>query len=355
MINPSERVVGSEELPAEGASWQNPGEFPPFNGGKSAMEIALDTKRANREKVRSEAEAQYQSELSRPYEESTEREGITEFSTEFDGQKIDGYEFAGSEFKMLVSVIGAVGQSLEGSSREIDLHKWVSSSREYISTSLISDKKINLFDKKGLVFGFNNLGKGNFLSAAPADHGVLRDIGKMGQYKERVMNPDELLAATGTADTLTPWNEVELKGDTLPDSIVVFGSSQEQISDEAKKAALFFGVPIYLVRTDIYGEPTDRHDDREVSDEVKEFWENRDNPVSGRVEQEMSALLDEVWSYYETEEIGKRVMKYLGGYESELRAVKESSSNAEEFTRKLLAGLGQENIAALKEWIADGD
>ena len=256
---------------------------------------------------------------------------------------------------MLVSVIGAVGQSLEGSSREIDLHKWVSSSREYISTSLISDKKINLFDKKGLVFGFNNLGKGNFLSAAPADHGVLRDIGKMGQYKERVMNPDELLAATGTADTLTPWNEVELKGDTLPDSIIVFGSSQEQISDEAKKAALFFGVPIYLVRTDIYGEPTDRHDDREVSDEVKEFWENRVNPVSGRVEQEMSALLDEVWSYYETEEIGKRVMKYLGGYESELRAVKESSSNAEEFTRKLLAGLGQENIAALKEWIADGD
>ena len=137
MINPSERVVGSEELPAEGASWQNPGEFPPFNGGKSAMEIALDTKRANREKVRSEAEAQYQSELSRPYEESIEREGITEFSTEFDGRKIDGYEFAGSEFKMLVSVIGAVGQSLEGSSREIDLHKWVSSSREYISTSLI--------------------------------------------------------------------------------------------------------------------------------------------------------------------------------------------------------------------------
>lgn len=77
-------------------------------------------------------------------------------------KKIDGYEFAGSEFKMLVSVIGAVGQSLEGSSREIDLHKWVSSSREYISTSLISDKKINLFDKKGLVFGFNNLGKGIF-------------------------------------------------------------------------------------------------------------------------------------------------------------------------------------------------
>ena len=30
------------------------------------------------------------------------------------------------------------------------------------------DKKINLFDRNGLIFGFNKLNDGDFLSAAPA-------------------------------------------------------------------------------------------------------------------------------------------------------------------------------------------
>lgn len=352
-INQSEQIGDNEPLPPEGTSWQNPGEFPSFRGEDLSLKTDKDAKKINREAARSKAEKQYQSELTRAYE--TDKEGVIKFPVEVDDRTIDGYEFVGADFKMLVSVIGAVGQSLGNHSKNIDLKRWVNASRDYISTSLISNKKMNLFDKNGLIFGFNNLNDGDLLSAAPADHGVLRDIGKMGQYKDQVMNPDELLEATGTIDSLTPWNEVEINGKTKPDSIIVFGDSQDAISDEAKKAAKFFGVPIYLIRTDIYGEPTDRHDDREVSENVKEFWANRDNPVSGRIEQERNALLEEAKSFFETGEIGERIAKYLGDYEVKLQTIKEASSTKEEFVGNLIAALGQDGIAALKEQIEDGD
>lgn len=353
MTGRSERTSNIESFPPEGTSWRNPGEFPSFRGEDLSLKADKDARIANREVARSKAEKQYQSELTRAYE--TDKEGVIKFSVETDDETIDGYEFVGADFKMLVSVIGAVGQSLGNQPKDIDLERWLNTSRDYISTSLISDKKISLFDKSGLIFGFNSLNDGDFLSAAPADHGVLRDIGKMGQYKDQVMNPDELLEATDTIDSLTPWNEVEINGETKPDSIIVFGDSRNAISDEAKKAAKFFGVPIYLIRTDIYGEPTDRHDDREVSENVKEFWTNRDNPVSGRIEQERNALLEEVKSFFETGKIGGRITKYLGDYEGKLRTVKEASSTEEEFVRNLIAALGQDGIAALKEQIEDGD
>ncbi len=352
-IDRSEQTDNVEPLPPEGALWQNPGEFPNFRGEVMHLEADKNIKNNNREVARSKAEKQYQSELTRAYE--TDKEGVIKFPIEVDGKTIDGYEFVGSDFKMLVSVIGAVGQSLGNQPKNIDLERWTNASRDCISTSLISDKKMNLFNKSGLIFGFNNLNDGDFLSAAPVDHGILRDIGKMGQYKDQVMSPDELLESTGTMDSLTPWNEVEINGRTRPDSIIVFGDSRDAISDEAKKAAEFFGVPIYLIRTDIYGEPTDRHDNREVSEDVKEFWANRDDPVSGRIKQERNALLEEVNSFFETGEIGGRIAKYLGDYEGKLRTVKEASFAKEEFVRNLIATLGQDGIAALKEQIEDGD
>ena len=353
VVDRSGQIDNIEPLPPEGTSWQNPGEFPNFRGEVISLETDKDIRNNSREVARLEAEKQYQNELTRAYE--TDREGVIKFHVEVDGRTIDGYEFVGSDFKMLVSVIGAVGQSLGNQPKSIDLERWVNTSRDYISTSLISDKKIILFDRNGLIFGFNNLNDGDFLSAAPADHGVLRDIGKMGQYKDQVMNPDELLESTGTMDSLTPWNEVEINGRTRPDSIIVFGDSRDAISDEAKKAAEFFGVPIYLIRTDIYGEPTDRYDDREVSENVKEFWANRDNPVSGRIEQERNTLLEEVNSFFETGEVGGRITKYLGNYEDKLQTVKEASSTKEEFVRNLIATIGQDGIEALKERIEDGD
>ena len=352
-IDRSGQTDNIEPLPPEGTSWQNPGEFPNFRGEVISLETDKDIKNNNREVARSEAEKQYQNELTRAYE--TDQEGVIKFPVEVDGKTIDGYEFVGSDFKMLVSVVGAVGQSLGDQPKSIDLERWANTSRDYISTSLISDKKINLFDRNGLIFGFNNLNDGDFLSAAPADHGVLRDIGEMGQYKDQVMSPDELLESTGTMDSLTPWNEVEINGKTKPDSIIVFGDSRNVISDEAKKAAEFFEIPIYLIRTDIYGEPTDRHDDREVSENVKEFWANRDNPVSGRIEQERDALLGEAKSFFKTGEVGGRITKYLGNYESKLQAAKEASSTEEEFVRNLIATLDQDEIATLKEQIEDGD
>lgn len=342
-----------ESSSSEGVSWQNPGEFPPFKGETSSTEANEDMSRIGREAARSNAEKQYQNELTRAYE--SEREGITKFSIDVDGKTIDGYDFCGADFKMLVSVIGAVGQHLGLHSRGIDLEKWKNASRDYISTSLISNEKMCLFDKSGLIFGFNQLKDGDFLSSAPADHGVLMDIEKMEQYEEDVMDPDTLLEETDTRDSLTPWNEVRLNGKTIPDSIVVFGDSIEAISDEAKKAAEFFGAPIYLIRTDVYGEPTDRHDERDLSEEVVDFWKNYNNHIPERVEQEKNALQNEAESYFETGVVGEHIAKYLGDYENELQAVREKSSSKEEFVRNLIVVLGQDRLAALKEQIENNN
>ena len=53
------------------------------------------------------------------------------------------------------------------------------------------------------------------------------------------MSSDELLEATDTIGSLTPWNEVEINGRARPDSIIVFGDSRDAISDEAKKRQSF--------------------------------------------------------------------------------------------------------------------
>ena len=335
-----EQKVENNEFISDKESWQNPGKFPPFN-----KEIA------EREKARSIAEKQYQDELTRPYEQN--EDNVTKFTLETEDGQIDGYEFAGSDFKMLVSVVGAVGQSIGNHPKEVDLDKWAKNyKREYISTSLISNKKMNLFNTSGLIFGFNNLREGDFLSAAPMDHGVLRDIGKMKQYKDAVMNPDELIDATGSG--LTPWNEVEICGDARPDSIIVFGDSAEAISEKDKEAAKYFGVPIYLIRTDVYGKPLGKKD-VELSKEAKKFWKDREDPISGRIEQTRDALKEEAKSYYETGNVGEFMMKYLGEFGNELEHAKEISSNQDDFIKNLISELGETNMAYIKEHIEDGD
>ena len=139
MTGRSERTSNIESFPPEGTSWRNPGEFPSFRGEDLSLKADKDARIANREVARSKAEKQYQSELTRAYE--TDKEGVLKFSIEADDKTIDGYEFVGSDFKMLVSVIGAVGQSLGNQPKSIDLERWVNTPRDYISTSLISDKK----------------------------------------------------------------------------------------------------------------------------------------------------------------------------------------------------------------------
>lgn len=104
MTGQSEQTGNIESLPPEGSSWQNPGEFPSFRGEDLSLRTDKDAKITSREVARSEAEKQYQSELTRAYE--IDKEDVIKFSIETDGEAIDGYEFVGADFKMLVSVIG---------------------------------------------------------------------------------------------------------------------------------------------------------------------------------------------------------------------------------------------------------
>ena len=103
-VDQSGQTDNIEPLPPEGTSWQNPGEFPNFRGAVISLETDKDIKNNNREVARSEVEKQYQNELTRAYE--ADQEGVIKFPIEADGKTIDGYEFVGSDFKMLVSVIG---------------------------------------------------------------------------------------------------------------------------------------------------------------------------------------------------------------------------------------------------------
>ena len=182
--------------------------------------------------------------------------------------------FSGADFKILIHVRNAM-HAAQGEKTSKDLltedprREWESprAGTDYIprglSTSLISNDKINIFKHGEIIFGFTEIRDDSIMTMSEEDAGSSIDarsryeiIGNHGN--ERLMMPDELIEKTGEEDAVTSYNEVvldRLAGGKLimPSCLVVFGNSTEDISELQKQYAKSFGVPIYLIDGDKYG------------------------------------------------------------------------------------------------------
>ncbi len=211
----------------------------------------------------------YQRELF--HDDGIDRDGLTHETLD---NGIPVVRFSGADFKILVHVRNAM-HSAQGEKTSEDLltedprHEWESprAGTDYIprglSTSLISNDKINIFKHGEIIFGFTEIRDNSIMTMSEEDAGSSIDarsryeiIGNHGN--ERLMMPDELIEKTGEEGAVTSYNEVvldRLAGDKLimPSCLVVFGNSTEDISELQKQYAKSFGVPIYLIDGDKYG------------------------------------------------------------------------------------------------------
>lgn len=211
----------------------------------------------------------YQQELF--HDDGVDRDGLTHDVLD-DGTPI--VRFDGADFKILIHVRNAM-HSAQGEKTTEDLltedpkHEWKSprAGTDYIphglSTSLISNDKINIFKHSEIIFGFTEIRNDSIVTMSEEDAGS--SINARSRYSiignhgnERLMMPDELIEKTGEEDAMSSYNEVvldRLAGDKLimPSCLIVFGNNTENITDLQKQYAKSFGVPIYLIDGDKYG------------------------------------------------------------------------------------------------------
>lgn len=211
----------------------------------------------------------YQQELF--HDDGTDRDGLLHEKLE-DGTPI--VRFEGADFKILAHVRNAM-RSAQGEKTASDLltedpkHEWESphASANYIprglSTSLISNDKINIFKHSEIIFGFTDIKDDSIVTMSEEDagssinaHSHYDIVGSHGN--ERLMMPDELIEKTGTEDAMSSYNEVvldRLAGDELimPSCLIAFGNSTDVITDLQKQYAKSFEVPIYLIDGNKYG------------------------------------------------------------------------------------------------------
>ena len=211
----------------------------------------------------------YQRELF--HDDRADRDGLSHITLD-DGTPI--VRFEGAEFKILAHVRNAM-RSTQGEMKDEDLlvkdpkHEWENprTGTYYIphglSTSLISNDKINIMRNGEIIFGFTKIKEDSIVTMSEEDagssvnaHSRYSIIGTHGN--ERLMMPDELIEKTDTENAMTNYNEVvldRLAGDELimPSCLIVFGNSIESITDLQKQYAKSFGTPIYLIDGDKYG------------------------------------------------------------------------------------------------------
>lgn len=205
------------------------------------------------------------------HDDGVDRDGLSHDILD-DGTPI--VRFDGADFKILVHVRNAM-RSAQGEKSAEDLliedpkHEWKSprAGTEYIphglSTSLISNDKINIYKHGEIIFGFTDIKDDSIVTMSEEDagssinaHSRYSIIGNHGN--ERLMLPNELIEKTGAEDTMTSYNEVvldRLAGDKLimPSCLIVFDNNTENITDLQKQYAKSFGAPIYLIDGDKYG------------------------------------------------------------------------------------------------------
>lgn len=205
------------------------------------------------------------------HDDGQDRDGLRHFETE-DGQKI--VLLNGAPFKMLTHVRDAMVRSRgeRGSSENQNFKtEWNTikgdAAPHALSTSLISDEKLNLFMKGEIIFGFSELQGDAIVTMGAEDLGSYGGMSnrygiRSSRYNEKLMSPDELLAKTGSrAEELGEcYNEVVLdrflphSSEMIqPDFLIVFGKDESSITEAQAKCARDFDIPIYIIDDEKYG------------------------------------------------------------------------------------------------------
>ena len=227
---------------------------------------------AIKEKISSYYNEQYQGAIS--HNEEHARNGQASFTEieGFNGKKIPVTIFQGADFGFLAHIRNAMhtaqGEMNNESLREVDPKREWNEPRDGkpiphgLSTSYISNKKINLFYPGEIIFGFTDIKKHPIVTMGHEDIGSSTDahsrysiVGNHGN--EVFMSPDELIEKTG--NDYSHFNELAIDriasdGSIIqPNCLIVFGKDVEAITPLQKQYAQSFGVPIYIIDSDKYG------------------------------------------------------------------------------------------------------
>ena len=244
----------------------------PANMDDKQIEAFRNRLGAIKEKISSYYNKQYQEAISHNGEHA--RDGQASFTEieGFDGGKIPVTIFQGANFGFLIHVRNAMhtaqGEMDDASLREVDPKREWNEPRDGkriphgLSTSYISDKKINLFYPGEIIFGFTDIKEHPIVTMGHEDIGSSIDahsryhiVGSHGN--EEFMSPDKLTEKTGTG--YSHFNELTLDRITSdgsiiqPNCLIVFGKDTETITPLQKKYAQSFGIPICIIDSDKYG------------------------------------------------------------------------------------------------------
>lgn len=196
------------------------------------------------------------------------------------GYDIDVYEFTGQPFTMLVHAITNNNMSTNNKyvSQIIsnpEMWNSINDGNNHISTSLISNEYMVTYgipnNEDTVMFGFNNIPPRSLKFTSVGDAGINRNAKTNINYNMRnrlfvanintVASIDELMRKTVDTNSKKQnsrmWNEVGLSrvnedtGEKIQPNYIV---CMDYISENSKKAAEFFKIPIYLIQRKYYRE-----------------------------------------------------------------------------------------------------
>ena len=194
------------------------------------------------------------------------------------GSTIDVYEFEGQPFTMLVHAI--VNNNMSVNNKYVseivnNPENWnkIDGGNNHISTSLISDKYMVTYgipnNEDTVMFGFYNVPSHSLKFTSVEDAGIDRKAKTNINYNMRnrlfvsnintVVSVDELMQKTIDINSKKQsgrmWNEIGLSrvneetGEKLQPNYIV---CMDYVSENSKKAAEFFEIPIYLIKRKHY-------------------------------------------------------------------------------------------------------
>lgn len=159
----------------------------------------------------------------------------------------------GQNFSLLVHKIAGLSNPDYANNLHIDPSFWNSKYEEngYVSTSLISNNHLGIFNSDGYILGFENVKKEQILQMGPTDIFTNKKMisNSCDNEHTRYMSANSIIE-----NTFSVYNEIVLKrynknkDAIMPTSVIAL--DQYNLQDE--KVSKHFNIPIYEINTKIY-------------------------------------------------------------------------------------------------------